>query len=69
MIGRKQIYVLQDGADFYAFWDKACEKPMLTRTAPFKVRDFDVEAAEKARAWFKNLCSTKFDIHFVGGES
>lgn len=47
----------QDGADFYEVVDRAGLSPLDDRlrhvaTAPFKVRDFDCEAARQAHLWF-----------------
>lgn len=62
------IYVMQDGADFYVYRDAALTEyiPSLGRTAPFKVSDFDMEAATRARKWFIDLCSTRQVIHWAG---
>ena len=45
--------VFQDGADFYITEsdDFGAE---FTATAPFGVKDHDIEAAERARVWFLN---------------
>lgn len=60
------IYVTQDGADFYVYRDEELTQyvPSLGRTAPFKVLDYDMEAATRARQWFIELCSTKQTIHW-----
>ena len=44
--------VIQDGADFYLM-----EKDELVAVIvyPNKVRDFDLERAKRARAWFNEL--------------
>lgn len=52
-------HVMQDGADFYVFDAPDCEKLLMTRTAPFKVADFDMDSAMRARKWFTELCSVK----------
>lgn len=58
------IYVIQDGADFYVYKDRACEDLLMTRTSPFPVLDHDIPAAEKARKWFIGLCSSQQVIHW-----
>jgi len=49
------IYVSQDGADFYVYasmddYNEGCSTYIAT--APFKVKDGDMHAAECARFWF-----------------
>jgi len=56
------IHVSQDGADFYVYRDDKRKDLLLTRTAPFKVNDFDAEAAGRARKWFTELCSARQQI-------
>lgn len=51
-----KLYVQQDGADFYIYLTPACNQLHATRSAPFKVSDFDMEAANRARIWFLQLC-------------
>ena len=51
------IHVIQDGANFYVSDPAGNEIHSLTRHAPFKVLDFDMEAATRARKWFIDLCS------------
>lgn len=46
------LYVSQDGGDFYLYPDSDREKLIRTEHAPFPVRDGDFEAAIKAREWF-----------------
>jgi hypothetical protein len=62
------IFVMQDGADFYVYRDSAQEHPIpsLNRTAPFKVLDYDMDAATRARDWFVNLCSRGQTINWIG---
>lgn len=50
-------HVMQDGADFYVFDSPDAENLLMVRTAPFKVLDFDMEAASRARKWFEGLCN------------
>lgn len=50
------IYVQQDGADFYVFdsFDElTAGRVSRIESAPFKVQDWDQNAAEKARDWFQ----------------
>jgi hypothetical protein len=49
-----EIWVLQDGPDFYIYERERCEMNDYVRhcTAPFKVSDFDLAAAKRAREWF-----------------
>jgi hypothetical protein len=49
----EQIYVRQDGADFYIFSDPEGKVLIRTGSAPFKVPDFDMDAAKRARSWFE----------------
>ena len=44
------INVTQDGAEFY--YSIPGVKGVQTATAPFKVADFDLKKAQKARRWF-----------------
>lgn len=50
-----KLYVYQDGADFYLHSrpEMTAETFIRTETAPFKVGDFDLDAARKAREWFE----------------
>jgi hypothetical protein len=50
MIWEYDVY--QDGADFYL---KEGSALIAVITYPNKVRDFDLEQAQKARKWFKSL--------------
>lgn len=52
-------HVMQDGADFYVFSDMEAERLLLTRTAPFPVRDGDVVMAQEARRWFLQIVNQK----------
>lgn len=66
------IYVLQDGADFYVYKDAECEDLVMTRTSPFPILDWDVEAASRARKWFIGLCHHAQVIHWpnpFGGDA
>lgn len=59
------LYAEQDGNYFYAcqdvrffdfdFPDEKLLKPIIRQLAPFKVKDYDMEAAKKARKWFIDL--------------
>jgi hypothetical protein len=51
----KVASVYQDGADFYMKTNGKKE----TLTAPFKVKDHDINAAKKAREWFMQECSKR----------
>lgn len=64
------IYVYQDGADFYCHSDEACHDLVQVVSAPFRVSDFDLEAAMKARSWFIREQAGRGDIIFsaFGGE-
>ena len=44
--------VIQDGADFYLMQDGELAAVIVY---PQKTRDFDLERAKKARAWFNEL--------------
>lgn len=56
-----KISVIQDGADFYFRIPGVREAQV--NTAPFKVADFDMKAAKKARNWFiENIC---YDSGFI----
>ena len=44
------VFASQDGADFYVSREDNPEPERIT--APFKVGDFDMEAAKRARDWF-----------------
>lgn len=50
---QETLYVMQDGADFYIYRDAECEKLSTTWTYPGRVRDFDMDAAAKARTSFE----------------
>ncbi len=55
LIGRLVMatyYIMQDGADFYIHEDPDCEELVSVASAPFRVRDFDMNGATKAREWF-----------------
>lgn len=52
-----KFYVQQDGADFYVYLTPACNQLHTTRSAPFKVSTSDMDAANRARLWFMQLCS------------
>lgn len=52
-------HVMQDGADFYVHSDAEGENLLMTRTYPHPVKDWDVEAATRARVWFIGLLSEK----------
>lgn len=56
-------YVFQDGADFYAEEVEVDEVTHLW-TAPFKVLDRDMAAADKARTEFRTWCEMS-DIQAV----
>lgn len=58
----KQVYVMQDGADFYVYDGNPTKdeaESLETHTAPIKVHDYDMEAAKAARSWF--MSSVKLD--------
>lgn len=57
------IYVQQDGADFYVYHDSECKDLILTRTYPHPV-GLDLRKAEAARKWFTELCSKRTTIHW-----
>lgn len=61
----KNIWVMQDGADFYVYDSAEMENLTLTRTYPYAVDD--MPAARKARVWFESLCSRQTRINWVGG--
>lgn len=60
-----KFYVYQDGADFYIHDDEDCENLIRNETAPFKVGDFDMAAAMKARSWFIDEHGGRGDICFT----
>lgn len=47
-----QIYVRQDGADFYVYSDPKGKRFIRHCSAPLHIKDWDLDAAEKARKWF-----------------
>lgn len=52
---KTQIYFEQDGSNFYLYGSKhaaECGDSLETVTAPYRVKDSDMEAANKAREWF-----------------
>lgn len=46
------LYVMQDGGDFYVYGSDTYEELLRVDTAPFRVPDWDLPAAQRARAWF-----------------
>lgn len=58
-------YVLQDGADFHTFADADCKRYCQTISAPFKVPDMGIVAAEAARQWFTRRDYAGVDYVFV----
>lgn len=52
----KTIYVQQDGADFYIYYDSECLELRQTVTAPLSV-GFNLNLALKARQWFETFFS------------
>lgn len=58
---KESANVTQDGRDFYvAGWGSF--------HAPFKVKDFDMSAARRAREWFKKTTAALFNPVFEGDE-
>ena len=53
---RPVLYALQDGADFYYYYDSQLTQRGQTWRAPFRVRDFDMPAAIRAREAFVAQC-------------
>lgn len=62
-----KMWILQDGADFFVSRTKEPFEsiPALHRTAPFPVKDGDIEAAEAARRWMQSLLSMRQQFDFV----
>lgn len=52
----KTIYVQQDGADFYVYYDSECLELQRTVTAPLNV-GLNLNLALRARQWFEALFS------------
>lgn len=52
-------HVMQDGPDFYIHSDAEGENLLMTRHYPHHVKDWDMEAAVKAREWFLGLLNAK----------
>ena len=60
-----KVYVRQDGKDFYLYRKDPNTAPMreseplhYALSAPMEVRDFDLEAATRARRWFLDYCDS-----------
>jgi hypothetical protein len=49
----KYVYILQDGASFYGELSRG-ENIEHIATAPFQVKDSDMDAAQRARRWFRS---------------
>lgn len=68
MIQQLIYHVYQDGADFYVHSDPEGDNLLMTRTYPHPVKDWDVEAATRARAWFIGLlgATSKATMKWIG---
>ena len=56
----RMYHVEQDGGLFFLYEDTGLTRPIGEPvSAPMRVDDFDLEAAEVAREWFERKCRTE----------